>query len=302
MKSISARCALLVVLLATASHALADFPMTGGIIPDSCGLWQAVAPSITYDPKTIFDYLDGGAEIYLAYGMKEAMARRFESPGRPAIEASVFTMQAPEGAFGVFTYERLDEDAGVGQGSEYGAGILRFWQGRSFVFLQAESETPEVRATVIALGRSIAARLGPPAPPPPLVSVLPQSTLRLLAVRFTLTPTVLQNLEPTLAGNPTVLPHHAPAILGRYGAARDRSRIIVIALQDSASAERSADLYRTEVLGATNGTGASPAVDPARSCASAVGNYVVLILDMPGAESAHRHLNEVTHSLRRIRE
>jgi hypothetical protein len=271
-----------------------------GIIPDSCGSWHAVSATATYTTKTIFDYLDGGAEIYLAYGMTKALARRFESTGRPAIEASVFTMKDPGGAFGVFTYERMDEDAGIGQGSEYGAGILRFWQGRSFVFLQAESETPDVHSALLALGTMIAAHLDPPAPLPELATILPQGSLRPRAVRYTLTPTVLQNLEPTLAGDRPGFPPNTPAILGRYGAPQDRSRIIVAALGDDTTAARCADLYRTTFCGATPDRGGPGSIDPARSRVAAVNNHLVLILDMPDAATAQRHLNELTDSLRRI--
>lgn len=270
-----------------------------GVLPDVSGSWTATAATARYDTRNIFDYLDGGAELYLAYGMTSAQARRYASPGKPAIEATVFTMRDPAGAFGVFTYERMDSEAGIGQGSEYGGGILRFWQGREFVFLQTESETPDTRAAMMALGRQIASRLGPPAPGPSLVTVLPAKGRRAHSLRFTLAPTVLQNLEPTLAGNPLGFPPLTPAVLGRYGRPEDQARIIVIALPDSFAAMRSASTFRERFIGVTPGDHAA-AHGVRSSNAHAVGRFLILILDMPRASVARRHLQDITTAIRRL--
>jgi hypothetical protein len=276
-----------------------EHPATG-ILPDATGPWHAIAATATYDTKSIFDYLDGGAEIYLAYGMTAAYGRRYECPGRPAIEASVFFMHKPAGAFGIFTYERMDAEAGIGQGSEYGGGILRFWQGHTFVFLQAESETPNTRAALLTLGRQIVSRLGPPAPKPKLASVLPARERRALTLRFTLTPTVLQNIEPTLAGNPLDFPAATPAVLGRYGRPQDKARILVIELPDSLAATHCAAAFRERFIGITAGGRPDAQLARGKSVAQGVGRFLVLILDMPRAAVAHRHLQEITTSLRRI--
>jgi hypothetical protein len=272
----------------------------GSILPDASGPWHAIAATAVYDTKSIFEYLDGGAEIYLAYGMTTAYARRYESPGKPAIEASVFTMREPAGAFGIFTYERMDDEAGIGQGSEYGGGILRFWQGRTFVFLQAETETPEVHDAVLALGREIATHLGSPSPLPALATVLPPDDQRALALRYTLTPTVIQNLEPALAGNPLDLPPSTPAVLGRYGRPQDNARILVMALPDTATAQRCARMFRERFITGPATAGSALRFDAGRSIADAAGRHLILLLEMPDTGTARRHLQQIITSLRRI--
>jgi hypothetical protein len=45
-------------------------------IPAEADGWEASEPVAHFDTETIFDYIDGHAEVYLAYGMKRSLARR----------------------------------------------------------------------------------------------------------------------------------------------------------------------------------------------------------------------------------
>jgi len=64
--------------------------------------------------------------------MKSLQVQKYAKKDEPPIVFDLFEMDSPEGAFGAFTFEREDDEAGIGQGSEYGGGLLRFWRGGSF--------------------------------------------------------------------------------------------------------------------------------------------------------------------------
>ena len=64
-------------------------------------------------------------------------------------------MGTPENAFGIFSFEREGGDVGLGQGSEYEAGFMRFWKGRFFVSILAEHETPGAKEVMFGLGKAI---------------------------------------------------------------------------------------------------------------------------------------------------
>jgi hypothetical protein len=270
------------------------------VLPDSIGQWQAEGPATSYDRHTIFDYLDGGAEVYLAYGMVAATSRRYTCPGGPPIEASIFTMEAPDGAFGVFTYERMDADAGIGQGSEYGGGILRFWQGHTFVFIQAGSETPGSHDALFALGRHVATHLGEDATPPDLIPALPLEGLRPLTVRYALSPSILKNIEPTLNDNPLGLPQGLPAVFARYGRPGDPLRMLVARCADTATAREGTAAYIR--LRSPRGSEAS---HPFRgndgwSIAGTAGQYAILVLDAPDAERARSYFNTIVLTVKEL--
>ena len=62
-------------------------------------------------------------------------------------------MSKAEDAFGVFTSERTGDDIGIGQGSEYEAGLLRFYKGRFFLSIMTFEETPQSKKTILSLAR-----------------------------------------------------------------------------------------------------------------------------------------------------
>ena len=95
-------------------------------------------------------------ELYIAYNFNGVKVRRYEKSGQPPITAEVYDMGTSEDAFGVFSFERQDEEAGIGQGSEFGGGLLRFWKGKFFVSVFAEGQGKEAEAATLELGKVIA--------------------------------------------------------------------------------------------------------------------------------------------------
>ncbi len=152
-------------------------------IPRTAGPWVS-GPDRVYDFQTIFQYLDGAGEVYRSYNMKLVVSRRFQKDGRADIVADLFDMGSSEDAFGVFTHDVDGEDAGIGQGSSYQAGVLAFWKGRYFASVTAEKETPESKAAVLEIGRRIAAAIPKNGPTPRLLAVLPPEGLDGRHVRY----------------------------------------------------------------------------------------------------------------------
>jgi hypothetical protein len=106
-------------------------------LPDRVLDWKSSGKDMVYDRTTLFDYLDGGAEVYLAFGYKEVLVRKFADATRNEINLDIYDMGTSAEAFGLFSCDRQDPEAGIGQESEYGLGLLRFFQGRYFVSITA---------------------------------------------------------------------------------------------------------------------------------------------------------------------
>jgi hypothetical protein len=155
-------------------------------LPLEAAGWKWDGKDLNYNRRTIFDYIDGAGELYLAYNFQGVRVRRFEKPGQPPIIAELFDMGSSEDAYGVFSFERQDEEAGIGQGSEFGGGLLRFWKGKFFVSAYAEGESPEVEAAILNLGREIANSIKMTGPAPKLINALPDGKAGLVekAIRY----------------------------------------------------------------------------------------------------------------------
>ncbi len=137
-----------------------------------------------YDRQTTFRYMDGAAELYRSFAFKHLLVRRYLKATSPAIIVELFDMGLAEEAFGIFTFETGGEDAGVGQGSDYGGGLLRFWKGRFFVNVYAEQESPSTKQDVLEIAKGIARSLGQEGQKPKLIHYLPQEGLSERSIRY----------------------------------------------------------------------------------------------------------------------
>jgi hypothetical protein len=123
----------------------------------------------TYDRMTLFDYIDGAAEVFLAYNFQKASVHRYVKSGQPDMVAEVYRMGSSEDAYGVFSLERQDPEVGIGQGSEFGGSLLRFWKGTTFVSVLGEGAGKEVEEAVLSLGHQLADRIQEIGEPPRLL-------------------------------------------------------------------------------------------------------------------------------------
>src|SRR5512139_311931 len=145
----------------------------GVSLPSEAGGWKWDGKEMEYDSRTVFKYMDGAAELYLAYGFQNLTVRRFEKSNQPPIIVELYEMASSEDAYGLFSFERQDEAVGIGQGSEFGGGLLRFWKGKYFVSIYADGGGGEVESAILTMGRATADLIREMGPEPKLMEFLP---------------------------------------------------------------------------------------------------------------------------------
>ena len=147
-------------------------------IPRNIGPWQASGEDHVYNRESLYDYMDGGAEVYLAFDFRRVWTRKYSAPGGKEMTLDIFDMGSSEEAYGIFSCDREDPGAGIGQDSTYGFGLLRFRQGRFFVTVMTAEEGEAAGKAVLDIGRAVVKVLGPPGPGPDMVGFLPRESLR----------------------------------------------------------------------------------------------------------------------------
>jgi hypothetical protein len=206
-------------------------------LPGQAGAWRAVDEGVGYDAGTIFQYIDGHAEVYLAYGMKTCRARRYVGPeGEGDLLLDLFEMTSPADAYGVFTHDQDGEAVLIGQGALFRYGWLSFWKGRYFVSITAQPDGERARAAALELGRAVAAALAEEGEPPVLVSRLPSQGLVPRSVRYLRHPQVLNAHLFLGDGNPLRLGPQGRLALGRYQRGDQTALLLVAEYADSADA------------------------------------------------------------------
>ncbi|HSD66783.1 MAG TPA: DUF6599 family protein [Vicinamibacteria bacterium] len=253
-------------------------------LPDEAAGWKAAAPARRYDRQTIFEYIDGHGEVYLAYGMTACDTRRYAGPeGEGEVVVDVFDMATPADAFGVYTHSREGDPADVGQGGSYGYGTLFFWKGRYFVSVYAERESGRARGAVMALGRAVAASVGETGEAPALARRLPRAGLDETSLVYLRHPRILEAHVPVGPDNPLGVGPQAPAVTGRYRTGGGAADLVVVEYPDEATAEAAAAGFAARFL---DGERPARGDDGWRAAATLAPRVRAYVLRAPSREAA----------------
>lgn len=228
----------LIALLITACGSKKEPDDLAGLVPREVSAWKTVGEDQHYNRTTIFTYIDGGAEVYLQYAFRTVFVREFVREGSPRISVQLWDMGIPEDAFGIFSLDREEKDAGIGQDSEYAAGFLRFWKGPYFVSVSAERETPDSQGAVLGLGREIAGRITAQGVHPAVLDGLPPEGLQQRSVRFCHGPYLLAYHYPISDENLFMLNHETDAVLASYSVGAEIARVLIVLYRDEKEAEQ----------------------------------------------------------------
>jgi hypothetical protein len=192
--------------------------------------WKWDGKETRYNSKTLFDYVDGAAELYLAYGFQDLAVRRFEKANQPALIVEVYEMASSEDAYGVFSFERQDQPIGIGQEAEFGGGLLRFWKGKYFVSVYADGEGVEAEAAILKLGKAAADSIPANGPEPELVGFVPGTELGLVgkSVRYLRSHILLNQRFFIAHQNILRLNRKTEAVLAQYLREKQKIQLLLV--------------------------------------------------------------------------
>ncbi len=235
----------LVVPLVAMLMSCSQGPPTGGesgslheSLPAEAGEWRALDEDSIYDTESIYSYIDGHAEVYMAYGMVRCVSRRYSGPeGEPDIVLDLFEQASAADAFGVFTHDRDGEEVNIGQGALFRHGWLSFWKGHWFGSVYAEGESEASKEAALALGRAAADAIAEVGEVPPLVAELPAEGLDPRSVRFLHTQEILNGIVYLGYENALQFGPEVDAVVGRYQRPEGGGWLLLVDYPDDAAAE-----------------------------------------------------------------
>jgi hypothetical protein len=204
--------------------------------PSGAGGWKKTGEAVRYQGRAIFDYMDGAGEVYLAYNFSELTLYRYTREGHAALIAELYRMGSPFDAFGVYSWDRQDPDVGIGQGSEFGGGLLRFWKGRYFASIYGEGEGKEQEQAVLEIGRSLASSVVETGEPLRLNRALPNEHRIEESVKFVRSHVLLNQRCFISNENILGLAPDTEAVFARYDLGKDRTFVLVVAYPDGTRA------------------------------------------------------------------
>jgi len=125
--------------------------------------WELALPVKRFVPNNLWKQIDGRAEFFLSYSMVQMTFAVFADPSNPEsfIDVSIYNMENPTNAFGVFSAERHKDIIPVRMGREgYRAGgSFYIWKGQYYVRMIASDDNPQLQKISRELAEKLTASL-----------------------------------------------------------------------------------------------------------------------------------------------
>jgi hypothetical protein len=173
--------ALLAVALLLAGIAAAPADAGGDAVPQLLSAlgkkgWTQAGATRRFSPETLYEEIDGEAELYLPYDFRELSVVILESAARPGVELRVelFRHGGPKEAFGIFSQYRYQDQETARVGPATAAlsdASLDFFRGDAFVRMRVASGALS-REALLSAGEAAVAAMPGTAEPPPGASVV----------------------------------------------------------------------------------------------------------------------------------
>ena len=195
------------------------------------GRAAADAPASFYRPDTLFQLIDGGADVYLLYDFQIMLHQNFKS-GASEITVDIYDMGNPENAFGIYAAERSPSYKFFAIGAEgyRSKGILNFVQDHYYIKLAGSGTNTDLLLDQFA--NTLSQRIGGSRTLPALLRQLPQENR-------------VAHSEQYIRKDPLGHAFLAPAYVASYSWGRQQSKLLISVANDVAGARSRLDQLTT---------------------------------------------------------
>lgn len=269
-------------------------------VPREIQGWKAEAEDKTYNRETLFDYINGGAEHYLTYQFREVLVRRFVHPEHPDVEIvlDIYDMSISEDAFGLFTSEREDEETGIGQGSEFGGGLLRFWKDKYFVSIVVLGDVPNAKSVMMELARAVAEAIPSTGNKPAMLTLLPREGLIESEIRYFHASNTLNNYYYVANENILNLGPDTDCVLAQYEREGESGFLLLVRYKDESQSQAAYDSFLRNYMPEGRETGFALTENQRWTAANTSQQYLTVVFDAPEKSWAQSLLSSISFGRR----
>jgi len=196
--------------------------------------WSAADQPRFFGPGDLWEYINGAADGYLAYGFRQVVTAEYshaETQSQAVID--IYRMQDPRNAFGIYTQE-LNPDSDfrpIGAEGYLGGTALNFWSGPHYVKLTVFQESEELKAELLKIAEHISGKIGDPGSPPPEAQYFTGADLVPHSVRY---------VPRDILGQSYL----SEGFEARFKRPEGESKVVVVSLPDSDAAREALSRYR----------------------------------------------------------
>ena len=160
----------LIIFLWTPGAETRDFSF-----PEIAG-WRQSGEVQPFSPKTLFEYINGDADLYLMYDFQELKVTEYLNEKKALVIVDVYRHKTPTHAFGIYSQERLPNAnfLDIGAQGYIEQNILNFLTGPYYVKINSYSTGAEDREILLTFAKKVAENLGEKGRLPSILSSFPQ--------------------------------------------------------------------------------------------------------------------------------
>jgi hypothetical protein len=180
-----------------------------------------------YNPEGLYQYIDGGADIYILYGFKNLLHQDFKSGGAE-LTVDIYEMDKTEDAFGIYAAERSPGYKFISIGAEgyRDKGVLNFVQDHYYVKLSGSGANAD--GLLDQLARLLSERIGGTRTLPALLAKLPREHQ-------------VPHSEQYIRKDPLGHAFLAPAYVVAYAQGKQESKLVVSVANNAQEAKSRAE-------------------------------------------------------------
>ena len=235
-------CIFLLFLMMIHTDIPAQHPIDG--LPEQFAAYRA-SERLNYTAHNLFDYINGGAEMYLSYGLAGMKGRVYSGENLPDVTVEVYEMTDAKNAFGVFTQTRDKEEQIYGQGSQSARDAVIFWKDRYYAVISAAKITPESEEAIRYLASATDKAIPDEGEIPPLVGCLPEKDLAVAGYTY-FHHYIWLNTHYFIADfNILNIDAQTDAVIAKYGPPEQRSYLLMVEYPDNDLAQKAYGQMKT---------------------------------------------------------
>jgi Family of unknown function (DUF6599) len=137
--------------------------------------WKQSGEVQTFIPKTLYEYINGAADLYLMYDFQELKVAEYQNNKKASITVEVYRHKTPTHAFGIYSQERLPKAnfINVGVQGYVESNVLNFLTGPYYVKISSYNTGSEDQEILITFAKKVADSLGEKGTLPPILVSFP---------------------------------------------------------------------------------------------------------------------------------
>gem|GEM_PF-419283 len=206
--------------------------------------WQEQETVLISKAEDMFKYMDGGAELYLAYGFRRLAVKRYKSEESLPMLVEVYEFDSSENAYGIYSFDTAGDKLDIGQDAVYGHGLLKFWKDKILVRVFAEKEYQKSEDDLLAFGRQIDSKIPTEGSRPDLLSLIPEKKLVPDSLHFFHKNICLNNIYYIPESTALGLSEHTDAVTAQYAlGGRQPPRLLLIEYTDEPAARTAFEAF-----------------------------------------------------------